>query len=345
MPYSKQFVFCSATAVVSGVLLGFYFNHSQRLVVGGLQSHITGRLLSNEKPLVRVQGRFLWNQIADEDLGKYVGCLRNVECPNDATKFIIRGIVMRLYQAKVNEVFNPLARYWNSKAESDDIDKRIRAIRAEQDKLLASLGVGFTDQDSQELPAEKQSFVNKAAQLYPAIKPKSGASRQEWAEFLENRRARVSYLSQHLTPAELLDYRIVHDGNAQGIGNLLGNLKPTDGEFRKAFGALDGEDLNRTDGFMRPDLEAKLKLALGDERYDEYHQQTTPDSLVYNSFVQFNNLNAEQAQQLKELRTKFGNSLESKNNKDYQNAVLDLIGSKSTAGAYFNDPHLYKSPK
>ena len=68
---------------------------------------------------------------------------------------------MRLYQAKVNKVFNPLAHFWNSQVEANAIDKIIKLIREDRDKLLASLGVGFTDVDSLELPAEKQLSIYK----------------------------------------------------------------------------------------------------------------------------------------------------------------------------------------
>ena len=334
------------SVILVGSFLGW--KHAENLNKKNQRKNPVVKLSNSVPPTTSSQLSSLgvfWPQIADDDFGKYLGNLRSIQCPNDAAKFIIRGVVMRLYQAKVNKVFNPLAHFWNSQVEANAIDKIIKLIREDRDKLLASLGVGFTDVDSLELPAEKQSFVTKAAQLYPVVKPKMGATKQEWASFQEGRRARVNYLSQHLSPDELLDYRINHDGNSQSIARLLQGVSPSDGEFKKAFEALDGEDVNRTNGFMRTDLEAKLKSALGDDRYAEYHQQTTYEALVYNNFVEFSGLSPEQNNKLKEMRATFGNSLESKYDKDYQQAVQDLIGSQPATRMYFNNPSLYQKPK
>lgn len=334
-------------AALVGVLVGWQYHRMLALLPAIIPDKI--EIISALKPAMEsmeeLPTKFTWTQISSVDFKQFAANLRVAECPNDTTKLIIRGVVMRVYQAKVNELFNPLAHYWSSKAESDEVAKRIRIIRAERDNLLASLGVGFNEDDGLELPAEKQTLVNKALELYPANAPKLGSPRKDWAGFLDNRRSRVAYLSQFLTPEELIDYRINHDGGVQAVGELLKNLGTSDDEFKKAFVALDGEDVSQTNGYMRADLETKLKQALGNERYDEYHSQNTMASRVFNNFVEVSHLSVEQSRLLKEIRANYGASSESINDSAYQKAVSDLIGDQFLTRRYFNNPHLYQNIK
>jgi hypothetical protein len=339
-----QITFFVAVAASLGALSGWHYARTPDLPT---VSDIRKALLDKQPAKMAepvLPAKFHWAQIADEDLKKYIANLRLAQCPDAAIKSVIRGIVLRMYQAKVNEIFNPLAHFWESAAEAAAMDRKIKAIRAERDKLLASLGIGFDEDEGLELPAEKQSLVNKAHELYPSVTPKPGSSWEDWAGFRDSRRARVNYLAQFLTPEELLDYRINHDGNAQRIGKTLENLNYTDEEFKKVFLALDGEDTSRTNGYMRTDLEAKLKLALGDERYTEYHEQATPASLMLNSFAEMNRLNADQKKQLNEIRTTFGGSVSSSNDKNYRKAISEVIGDRLT-DRYFDNPVLYQTTK
>lgn len=310
----------------------------------------TGKQATNTKSRVRLitpeaSIKFHWSQIESQNLTTYKENLRGVGCPDRTINSIIRGIVLRRYQAKVNAIFNPLAHFWSSQSELDELDRRIKGIRAERDNLLASLGLTSNEVDVNGLSQEKQQFVNKALDLYPKNMPAPGASDQEWSDFLTSRRARVNYLSQYLSPEELLAYRINSDGNASGIANLLSSINPSEEEYKSVFISLDGENLNTTNGLLTPDLEAKLKLALGDQRYAEYQEQTTLNNVVWNTFAQFSNLSAAQLNQLEALRANYGDSPESKFNQDYQNAVLNIVGNRTEVERFFSNPFLYIKTK
>jgi hypothetical protein len=289
--------------------------------------------------------RFHWSQLESDDFSKYIANLRRIGCPEPIITAIIKGRLFADAQARVNAIFNPLSRYWSSPQELKAVDDEIALIRAQRDQSFRSLDLDTSTEITDDgLSVEQHKHVAEANKLFSHMALGPSATPEQWGNFLANRAARVQYLAQYMSPDELLTYRINQDGNALGIGQLINSINPSDSEFTQAFSQLDGEDLSRTNGFLRPDLEAKLQSALGDTRYAEYQQQMLPGNFLFNSFVQDNLLTADQISSLRNARSTFGTDPGAVNNVDYINAVAQVIGNARLTAKYFQMPVLYMAP-
>lgn len=274
-----------------------------------------------------------WSSIESEDMEQYIANLRAMGCPEQTIADIIRGKVYAMYQERVNRIFNPLARYWSTAEEIRAVDEKVRAIRKERDQLLAGAGMeGVQGVGSSGIASEKQRYIDEALTRYPKQVLGLDATAEERQAALEARKARVAYLSQVLTPDELLTYRVTQDGNSGGIAFLLRPVHPTDEEFRAVFSALDGENLSVTNGFLAPAVEAKLEQALGDERYAEYQAQHTPENAAVNMFGYLHHLTDSQIQQLKAVRA----SRSSMDMGKYRQAVSDIFQNDKLVNTYFS---------
>lgn len=287
----------------------------------------------------REHHRFRWSDVETDDLQRYISNLRSMGCPESVISDIIRARVFADYQSRVNKIFNPLARYWSPTAEMKAVDLQIAAIRQERDQVLESLGVYGSIADTLNgLPPEKARYISEAAKLYPKQLPGPDGNSEEWQEALANRKLRIDYLSRFLSPDELLTYRVTQDGNAVGIGFILRDINPSDDEFRRVFSALDGENLNRNNGVLAPELEAKLSQALGDDRYGEYRNQLSPENFFFNTFVSSMDLSPEGIAELKELRS----TAETIDPKEYREAVASILPNRGYVEIYFSNPLIYR---
>jgi hypothetical protein len=302
------------------------------------------------------QLHFLWGTVANDDIQQYIANLRGIDCPEPVIADIIRNLITADYQARVNHIFDPLAQYWSSAAEQKSIDAQIKAIRKERDGLLGSLGLDVDN--TKGLTPEKQKSIAEATKLYPKVPPPPGTDHDGWLPYLEARKARIDYLSKTLTPDELLSYRMSQDGNAKGVGSLLRDINPTPEEQSKVFSAIDGDNLNRTNGLLLPGSEAKLKETLGADRYAQYQAALSPGNILFNSFTDTHGLTDDQIQQLKELRNTAGASAVAPGMAGFQNAnpetpeqaqyrqgVTDILKSKQLVDSYFRNPLIYIKPK
>jgi hypothetical protein len=284
---------------------------------------------------------FTWSQVESQDLQRYIANLRRIGCPERTIGDIIRARVFAMFQAKVDALLDPLARYWNTAAEMKALDAQIKAIRQERDKLLADLHLEDSTFDPRSgLPPEKQAAVADALRLYPKLQSDPSWGPQEWQSYLQAQKARINYLAQYLTPDELLDYRISQDGSPSTIARLLQDINPTDDEFKKVFEALDGESLSRTNGVMAPDLQSKLQQALGADRYAEYmNEQTGPDHF-FNTLVSTYNLNEDQVQQLKQLLA----TADAMTAADYRQATGSILQNPSAVRMFLMISHKPMNP-
>lgn len=289
-------------------------------------------------PISPTAPHLVWPALENQDWRQYKANLQALGCPEDVVADILRGQILALYQAKANAIFDPLARYWSHSKELKQQDDAIQAIRQERDALLASLGLESPCSPADNgLSPEKQRYVAEALKQYPKLQLSPGASPEQVAQEAENRRGRLAYLAQYLTPDELLTYRITSDGNADSIGMYMRDLDLQEDEFRKVFSALDGEELHRTNGFFRTDLEDKVRQSLGDDRYSEYRQAMAPENLLFNNFVKSLGLSSDQIARLQELRRSDTLSLA-----DYRQAAAAIIQDPNALRRYFDDAHLFK---
>jgi hypothetical protein len=186
------------------------------------------------------------------------------------------------------------------------------------------------------LPPEKQQHVSEALRRFPKVTLGMDPTPEEQANAVANRRARLSYLSQFLTPEELLDYRMTQDGNTAGVSSFLAGIAPSEQEFRKVFEVLDGESLNRTNGYLSPELEAGLKEALGEIRYAEYQKDMESGNVLLRSWARSSQLTDDQIQQLIALRA----AAQGMDAQKYDDAVANIIKDRHVLERYRSNPVL-----
>ena len=290
---------------------------------------------------VRRRSNFTWSQVESDDIEQYITNLRALGCSERTIGDIIRAKLYATYQAKINEVFNPLARYWNTTAEMKAVDDQVKAIREERDRLWAGLHLEDSSFDlGSSVPPEKQGAVTDALKLYPKIQPDPSWGAQDWQAFLQARKARVAYLAQYLTADELYAYRVGEDGNPSSVARLLSDISPSEQEFRKVFEALDGEDLSRTNGMLAAGLQDKLQQALGADRYGQYMNQLSSPDHQFNMFVMAESLSDDQVQQLKSLLA----AADSMNPTDYRNAAANILQRPSAMQRFMMLSHKPVNP-
>lgn len=329
-----------ALAFFSGVLLDYYREASHGVPGASVPVVVFRGAPVQVQPVPAPASQF-WPKIEGEDYGKCITDLRSIGCPEPVISFIVKGYLFAAYQAKVNAIFDPLAKYWNTPEENGRIAAAVAAIRAERDSKLAGLKLVPTGELAMDgLSPASQKHVAEALKQYPKTIISPNSTAEEWRQFLGNRAARVAYLAQFLSPDELLAYRINQDGNAEGIARLLRPINPTEQEFENVFLALDGQNLNQTNGMLSPDVEALLQKALGDQRYAEYQSQMAPENFIFNNFAETFNLTDDQIQRLQQVRSSYG----SMSFDDYHAAVSAIIQNPIGTGHYFAIPPLY-APK
>ena len=274
---------------------------------------------------------FAWSQIESEDLAILRQHLVAIGCPAATIKDILRARVMAAYEARIARKFNPLARFWGAGAQCES---EVKMLGQERDALLAGLGLEPPSNDLG-IPAEKLTYVAEALRRFPCAYPPPGSAIPAWTEALKARQARIAYLAPFLTPDELLNYRITQDGMAATVNHTLQGLNLTDEQFKQAFLVLDGEDVSKTNGKLRPDLEAKLEAALGPESYAAYSNQNSPENMVFNDFARVQGLSPEQLQKLQQLRADA-----QMDGAAYRQAVAEVLQKPMLINKFFNSPFL-----
>ena len=286
------------------------------------------------KPKVERE-QITWAQLDSEDLQELMRRLRAVGCSEETIADILRARILLLCQGKLKGVVNPLAMYWETAAEGQAQDAQVRDILAERDRLLAEFHLeGVAIDTESALPPEAQPHIAEALRRFPKIKTSGAITPEGWAQAMAARQARVNYLSQFLTPDELLTYRITQDGSPDRIDYMLQGINATEEEFRKVFAALDNgeQGLNGS----APETLAKLKEALGPERYAEYRGDQESGNTMFRHWANMAGLTDEQVNQLTKLR----GSAHTMDDTQYRQAAEDIIQNPSVAMRFLGSPAL-----
>jgi hypothetical protein len=275
-----------------------------------------------------------WATLGSDNPSEYATHLKEAGCPEEAVCDIVRGEVFASYQAKVNQVFNPLARYWQTAAEAEASDAQVAAIRRERDAVVAQLGLDCSKYSEPAATPGSSSgqdiHIAEALKLYPKVELRPDSTPDERLQANNNRKARVSYLQQFLSPRELLDYRIAQDGEPSSTRIIMSGLNPTDDEFRNVFNVMDGISANFTNGSLAPELEAQLHQALGDARYTEYRQEMDHNNLSVRLWGRTANLSDDEVNKLIAIR----NARSSMTPNDFRDRVAEVIRDRG-ALSYF----------
>jgi hypothetical protein len=287
-----------------------------------------------------------WQNIDSQDYLQLAGNLRAIGCPESVITSIVCGQVTALYRARIEKVRNPLAKYWSSSVERSTSETEVAKLVQERDRLLTQLGLyTVSDSSSAELGDEKRAQIQQALLHFPAQRLGPSSTPEEQGQARANRKARIDYLSDYLSPEELLNYRMYEDGQGHAIEFLTRNVQLTPEEFKKVFLAIDNEDLTQTGGKLRPELEARLKEALGPERYSEYEESHRINNVVLYDFAKQFKLTSEQVGQLKQLRTSFSTApMNRENTLAYKDAVGQVLKNSSAVQRFFSSPLFYRVP-
>ncbi len=310
--------------------------HTQR---GGAIATV-GDIEKSERP--KLAGGDAWSALESEDLPVLVQNLRSFGCPELFIAAIVHG---RLGRAAARES-NPLEKYWSTPEELAARAAEREAARREQAKILEELKVARAFSPSGGLDAEGQARVSEALELYPKIHVTASSSPAERAQATDNLRMRIRYLQGYLTSPELLDYRMLEDSTAGGIGAMIRDIEPTEDEVVRAFLAVDGSELHRTNGWFAPDVEAKLKEALGSDRYAQYHEEVAPESAILNGWASQYGLSKEQVRAVKELRLGKGAQVVTPQFlQTYRSELLPIVQNSRAVDQFLATPSCFLPPR
>ena len=287
-----------------------------------------------------------WGNIDSQDYLQLAGNLRAIGCPESVIASIVRGRVNALYRGRIERTRNPLAKYWSTPPERKTVETAVAKLVQERDALLKQLGLDtVSDSSLEEFGDEKRARIQQALLHFPALRLGPSSTPEEQTQARANRKARIDYLSEYLSPEELLNYRMYEDGQGHTIEFLTRNVQLTPEEFKKVFLAIDNEDLTQSGGKLRPDLEARLKEALGPERYSEYEESHKINNIVLSDFGKQFKLTSEQMDQLKQLRVSFSTApMNRENTLAYKDAVGQILKNSSAVQRFFSSPLFYRAP-
>lgn len=237
---------------------------------------------------------------------------------------------------------------WASVDSEDTVSllRNLRAISCPEEIASRILGVRLRDSDSPHyaelgiapprepsrfgFSPEKQARVDEALTKFPKHTP-SVWTQELVDEELARRKERIEYLQGHLSPEELLDYRIAEDGDTMGVARTVRGFEVTEAEFKKIFQVLDGVPISTVNGYFNPEVENQLRVALGENRYAEYHRQVGPGNSDFNNFVTVNRLEPDAAAKLHALRSQ--SPLMTR--EAYETEVTQLLRRPSLVRSYF----------
>lgn len=341
----RKFILACVFAA-AGLAVGYYIAHGSK---PGVPTPTVGTLTAAAQISAprtprskRANEQFTWAQVESGEPLQYMENLRRIGCPEETICDIVRAHVSAAYQARVNLVFNPLARYWNTSAQAGAVDEEVKRLRDERDGVLARFGLENCSADlANPVPPEKQSHIAAALKLFPKITLRAESTTEERVRAQANRLSRINYLAQFLTADELLDYRIVYDGDPGSARIVLAGLNPTDQEFRRVFNVLDGVPAVFTNGFLASDIEGKLKEALGAERYAAYRKDMDADNPSLRFWGQSARLTETQIEQLIALRATSG----SMSQEEYRQRAGEIIQDRTKLDYFLRSPRIFPQPR
>lgn len=239
--------------------------------------------------------------------------LRGVRCPEFTVSYILASRLQ-------NE---PGPKAAPTRAE---LEKRLyEELGLKRPQLASRLG----------LSVQKQARVDEILNRVPKV-PTSLGSAEERLLQNSTRAQRIAFLQKHLTPEELLDYRIAEDGDP-GCVPITMFIPLSDDEFKRCFAILDGQPLTRANGLLRPDLEDQIRKALG-TNYEAYAMEIHPSNYSLRFFGLKYNLPPEQIEKLKRLRKRSS----SMSSESYEREVRALLDNDEQAKDFFTHPDCYQ---
>ena len=237
----------------------------------------SGQALGQTAPperIVREVERFHWRQIEDEDFKKYIQNLRDIGCPEETIRDLVKQDLDKVYdQRKADILSKSPARkeFWKSGNPSSlgrpsaSASSQMAQLDREKNEVLGELfkpsGLAAINRPgplararSQAksgyamdfIPEETKAQLNTLEQEYGSQllkKMAQGASdAQDMAEIRQLRQDRDSSIATMLTPEQKTEYDLRKSPTAANMRLQMDGFDPSEDEFRDIFGARKAFD-------------------------------------------------------------------------------------------------------
>ena len=204
--------------------------------------------------------------------------------PEDTVGFFVENLIVRRYRARIKALQPDTSDTWwktpatfTTQADTQKAEAIYLEMKEEMRRLRGPEPVNGRDYGF--LPKEKREALQKLENDYRDLSQKLARESLEFridqdvdkAGFIDAERRRD--LASLLTPAELYEYDLRTSSTAQRLRSRMTGMNASEDEYRAIF-ALQKSFDNRY-GFDAPkeaekQLNAQLKAALGQERYQDY---------------------------------------------------------------------------
>ena len=272
---------------------------------------------------IRIQ-EWNWTEIENPDYSILASNLRNVLCPDSTIDDLLRARINRKFSILMLE--NPMSKYWETSEERKERRQKLAALNRQKSELLQNLGLATINGDSKPtakaglFSPEKMAEIEKITQKYPQQVLPPNPTPEEYDEVYNNRRARLEYLAQVLTPDELNQYRLTQDSNVSVVSKLLRAIDGTPQEISNCAFVFDFAPSTMINGSFSPDIDQALIAGLGADRFAQLQAAFSPANVSFSQFVMMTDVTPDEINQLQQLRQQhLGYSA-------LQNSVNQLLG-------------------
>ncbi len=281
-----------------------------------------------------------WSNIESEDYRQYIANMRAAKVPEETIRDIIIADVNKLYAQKIAALRPSPADFKFWKTYDREAREAERQRRQKERELLAEkralikelLGVdldaelarqtGEPDRDAFRygfLSPEKQQQLIALRDKYRdqerAIFAEGGFSPENRAKLMALRAQQEAEIASILTPTEFEEYQLRNSWTARNMRENLVAFQPTEQEFREIFklqkafddqfGLWRGggdEAFREAREQAQQALQEQLRALLGEARFQEYMLAQDPRYRDIYDFAQNNNLPADTARKIYEVR-------------------------------------------
>ena len=238
----------------------------------------SGQALGQTAPperIVREVERFHWRQIEDEDFKKYIQNLRDIGCPEETIRNLVKQDLDKYYdQRKADILSKSPARkeFWKSGNPSSlgrpsaSASSQMAQLDREKNEVLGELfnpsGLAAINRPGPLARARSQAKSGYAMDFIPDEETKAqlntleqeygsqllkkmaqGASdAQDMAEIRQLRQNRDSSIATMLTPEQKMEYDLRKSPTAANMRLQMDGFDPSEDEFRDIFGARKAFD-------------------------------------------------------------------------------------------------------
>ena len=237
--------------------------------------------------------------------------LSSINCPRQTITDIVMARILFDYKERRNHMQNPMMYHWQTDEEAAAYKAQLNALLSEQAAALRPFlppaPIAQADPVTKStLPftADQLQKIADITKQYPNNLLSATATQAEVDEFYNNRKARLAYLAQYLTPDELTNYRLNQDSDINTVSLVMKPLNLTQAELNSIAFALDFTSPNMNNGKFAPEVEAAFQQGLSADRYAQYQAAYSPNNMAMTEFIMQVNVTPEEVTQLEAMQGK-----------------------------------------